>query len=254
MKKIVLFFALCLILASFAAGISRAQDAEEPQLYFLMEEFVAPSDLVQFWTVQQEAFDVFDKVGAKATVWAYQTDQSSFYWAFPIKSFADLDELFANFMKIQQLSKENGFDSDVKFRDLSNTSQSVLRWAPELSLHPEGSSEEGKNYHEWTFMYVKSGHEKEAAEIGRKYIEFYKRIGSDYSYDIYQVIFGEHTPCWILEEQAVDEVALRQKQNAIEKDHKDELQKLSIGLMQQLRKIETKKGMFLPDWSRNTAE
>lgn len=255
MKKFNLLLVLCLLMSALFINNARAQ-GEEPSLFLLMEEFVAPADLSEFRKVQQEAFDVFDELKFKMNIGAYQTDENSFYWAMPLKNFAAIDEFYAKMQTNSQKMKESGYDGDAKFRDLSNISQSVVMWNKELSYHPggEGQDEAGKNFHEWTFLYLKSGHEKEAAAACQKYIDFYKSIGSDYSWDIYQVVFGEHTPCWILEVQAVNEATLRETEDELMKKYRDDFSKLWQNMVQHIRTIETKKGWYLPGWSRNTGE
>lgn len=251
MKKFVLFFAVCLFLASFMSINVQAQDSEDPGMVLLFEEFVAPADLAHFWEVQQEAFDYFKEANLKMQIWAYQTGQNSFYWATPLKNFASIDEVFATMMQSGKILKEKGFDGTAKFRDLSNISMSVVRWNPELSWHPEGSSEDGLNFHEWSFMYLKAGHEKEAAEAVHKYIDFYKSIDSDYAWDIYEIVLGEHTPCWILEVQAENEAAMREQEDELNKKYGSDFNKLWQNYVQHVRTIETKKGWYLPDWSMN---
>ena len=248
MKKNVLFFASCLLMALFLNFNVLAQD-DDPGMVLLFEEFVAPADMAQFWNVQQEAIDLFKEIDLKMTVWAYQTDQNSFYWAFPIKNMAGIDEVFATMMKSNQMLKEKGFDGTAKFRDLSNVSTSVVRWNQEISWHPQGSTEEGKNFHEWSFIYLKAGHEMEAANAAKKYIEFYKSINSDYAWDIYEVVLGEHTPCWILEVQAVDEATMRKNDDEMNKKYGEDFRKLWQNMVQHVRTIETRKGWFMPNWS-----
>jgi len=254
MKKFVLYFAACLLMASFMNFNARAQESEDPGMILLFEEFVAPADLAQFWTVQQEAFDYFKEADLKLPIWAYQTGQNSFYWATPLKSFASIDEVFATMMQSNKLLKEKGFDGTAKFRDLSNISQSVLVWNPKLSYHPEGSSEDGLNFHEWTFVYLKAGHEKEAAEAVQKYIDFYKGIDTDYAWDIYEVLLGEHTPCWILEIQAKTEAAMREREDMLMEKYQADFMKLWQNMVQHVRTMETKKGWYMPKWSMNVEE
>jgi len=251
MKKIVLFFAACLFTTFFLNITVRAQESEDPGLILLYEEFVAPANLAQFWAVQQEAFDYFKEADLKMQIWAYQTGHNSFYWGTPLKNFASIDEVFAAMMQGNKAMKEKGFDGTAKFRDLSNISMSVLRWNPEISWHPEGTSEDGLNFHEWSFMYLKSGHEKEAAEAAKKYIEFYKSIDSDYAWDIYEVVLGDHLPCWILEVQAKDEATLRQQEAELNQKYGDDFSKLWENYVQHVRTIVTKKGWYLPNWSMN---
>jgi len=254
MKKIVFLFAACLFMASFLSMNARAQDSEDSGLILMFEEFVAPADLAQFWGVQQEAFDLMKGTDFNMTIWAFQTGHNSFYWATPLKSFASIDEVFATMMQSNQQLMEKGFDGTAKFRDLSDMSQSVLRWNPELSWHPEGTTEEGLNFHEWTFIYLKAGHEKEAAEAAKKYMAFYKSIGSDYAWDIYEVILGVHTPCWILEVQAENEATMRQQSSELMQKYGNDFNKLWQNMVQHIRTTDTRKGWYLPDWSINAGE
>jgi hypothetical protein len=256
MKKFSFLLVLCLFMGTFFVTTTHAQETEEPNLILLMEEFVAPADGADFRKVQQEAFDALDKLDFDVTIWAYQTSENSFYWAMPIKNFGGIEEIYASMHNYTKKLKENGFDSDAKFRNLSNISQSVVMWNKELSYHPDGDGQDeaGKNFHEWRFYYLKSGHEKEVAEAVKKYIEFYKNIDSDYSWDVYQVVFGEHTPCWIIEVQDVSEAALRTTEAALMKDYRDDFGKLWQNMVQHVRTIETKKGWYLPDWSRPGGE
>ncbi|MFV0268613.1 MAG: hypothetical protein ACK5HT_15915 [Draconibacterium sp.] len=81
-------------------------------------------------------------------------------------------------MKFTEQLKEKGYDPAAKFRDLSNISQFVVRWNKDLSFRKTERVEgaEPDKFYEWMFIYLKSGHEKEAIEACRKYIDFYKGI------------------------------------------------------------------------------
>lgn len=143
MKKLSFFIVLCLTMYVVNVNNIWAQEAEEPTLFLLIEEFVAPSDMAEFWKVQSEAQEFFDELKFDMTFYTYRTDDNSFYWALPIKSFASIDELFAKMMSNQKRLKEKGYDPIAKFRDLSTMSQSVVSWNKEHSYHttekPEGT-------------------------------------------------------------------------------------------------------------------
>ncbi len=252
MKKFYLLFLICLLVGAFFASETRAQEGESSNLFLLMEEFVAPSDLPEFWKVQTEALEKMDELEMKMTFYAYQTDDNSFYWALPIKNFAGIDEFFAAMRENNKRLLDNGYDGIAKFRGLSNISQSVVWLNPALGYKPAQMSDEGESrpFNEWTFIYLKSGHEKEAAEVMQKFIDFYKKENIDYEWEVYEVAFGEHTPCWILEVQAADEAALRTQESELHKKYGEEFQKLWTEFVPHVRTFETKKGWFLPKWSR----
>ncbi len=252
MKKFTLLIAVCLIVASLGVNPTYAQESEDPGLILVMEEFVAPSDMPQFWNVQSEAIKLFDELNFDMKFWTYRTDHNSFYWAVPLRNFGSIDEFYARHMKLTEQLKEKGYDSAAKFRDLSNISQFVVRWNKDLSFRKtervEGADPD--KFYEWMFIYLKSGHEKEAAEAGQKYIDFYKGIDEDYPWDMYEVVLGEHTPCWIMEVSSESEAALRKLEDELQKKYNEDFMKLWQNMVPHVRDIKTQKGWFLPGWSK----
>lgn len=252
MRTFIMWVAVCLIVASLVVTQSYAQENEEPELFLVMEEFVAPSDLPKFWTVQSEALEMFDKLRFDMEVWAYQTDDNSFYWVVPIKNFGSVDEFFAKSMEFSQKLSDVGYDPALEFRDLSSISQFVVCRNKALSYRRSetpGYAEPDKFY-EWTFIYLKSGHEKEMADVCRKYIDFYQAIDEDYSWNIYEVVFGGRTPCWIFEVSSENEARLRQLESDLQDKYHDDFVRLWQSLVPHVRTMESKKGWFLPAWSR----
>jgi len=256
MKKFVFFIGLCILFTGFVSLRTQAQEPEMPTIYAVYEEFVSPSDMSTFWKVQNKAFEQWEKHGADFTFWCYLTDESSFYWVMPLVNFASLDEFMQKSMELQKKMKEDGYDGAKEFRDLSTIQSSIIRWSKELSYHPRGEfgQSEEKPYCEWTFCYLKSGHNEEAAAAVKKYIDFYDGINESFEWDIYQVIFGHDTPCWILMTRAEDEIAMRKLENDLNSKYKEDLQKMWQNFMLHVRKLENRKGWFMPVWSKNLPE
>jgi hypothetical protein len=167
-------------------------------------------------------------------------------------NFAAIDEMFAKMASNYKRLNEKGYNPTEKFRDLSNISQSVVKWNKELSYNPDEMDEDAKPdiFHEWTYFYLKSGHEKEAAEAIKKYQEFYDNVEDTYQWDVYDVVLGYHTPCWIFETSAETELELRTLENEMSKKYKEDFQKMWQEFAPHIDKMETKKGWYLPNWSR----
>jgi len=256
MKKFTLYFTMGLLLALLGASQSQAQEADTPEMYLVMEEFVAPADMDAFWKAQTEAIELWDKLNIKMNYSAYRTDQNSFYWAMPINNFAGIDALFAQFMETHKAMIDAGWDPEQKFRDLSNISQFVVLRNKELSYQPEekATTDERDIFYEWTFIYLKSGHQKEAAEAIKKYIDFTKEKGIAYYWDVYEVVFGNHTPCWILESSAKNEEDFRRMESDLNKQYKADYMQLWKNFVQHVRTFETTKGWYIPKWARNTEQ
>ncbi|QIA06486.1 hypothetical protein [Draconibacterium halophilum] len=246
---------ICLFL--FMGIVSLQTQAQEapamPQTFFVMEEFVEPVNLQEFNKVQQEAVDLWKELEFDVPIYTYRTDMSSFYWVVPIENFGGMDKMFGKVNELSAQMKEKGYDANKKFRDLSTTRETVIHWEIDLSYHPneEMGQSVDKPYCEWTFFYLKSGHEKELAEAVKKYIEFSKSIEEDWSWDLYSVYMGYDSPCWIVMDRAENPLSMRKLEASLQEKHSEKLGELWKNMQPHLRKMETTTGWFLPKWSLN---
>lgn len=256
MKKSFMLSGLCILFAGFLFLSAGAQQSG-PFHLAVFEETVAPSDMAAFYKAQQQAVELWKKHNLDIPVYCYGTSDNIFYWVVPIQNFASLDAVFEKTGAFMKKAKEqDGFDGDKTFRDLSTSRASVITWSPEMSnkLSGTGRLDPNKNYLEWSFFSVKSGHEKELAAVAKKYIDFYKRIGENYEWDIYSVSFGYEMPMMIMITQAENPLAMRQQEAKIFEKNSKELGELWGELSAHLRKVEKKTGWFMGDWSINTAQ
>lgn len=255
MKKNCLVFVLLFLLSGFVPVISFAQDVA-PQNLIVFEEFVSPADLPEFSKVQTEVFDLWKKNEMDIPFFCYQNDDNAFYWVIPIENFAGIDALYAKMMGINKKMKDSGFDTDAKFRDLSTMRQTVISGSPDLSYHPSGvfGQTKEKPFIEWTFCYLKTGHEKEAGDAIKKYIEFYDGIDETYEWDVYMVLLGHDTPCWILMTRSESELALRTLESELNEKYGENFKELWSGFAKHVRRFENKKGWFRADWSMNVSQ
>ena len=79
MKKLSFFILLGLTMALLNVKPASAQEVDAPAMFLIMEEFVAPSDMAEFWKVQNEAFEIFDEMEFDMTFYGYRTDDNSYY-------------------------------------------------------------------------------------------------------------------------------------------------------------------------------
>ncbi len=256
MRRNLLFIGFIILIMGYLPVDTQAQDAAMPQNFIVFEEFVSPADMAEFNEVQQEAIDIWHKIGFDIPIFCYGNEEYAFYWVVPIENFAGIDALFEKMMGMSQQLKDEGFDSDEKFRDLSTMRQTVIHWSQELSYHPSGvfGQTKDKPFVEWAFCYLKSGHEKEAGQAIKKYIDFYDSIDETYEWDVYAVMIGHDTPCWILMTRAESELAMRNLENDLNSKYGDKFKEMWGEFSKHVRKFETKKGWFMPDWSLNIPE
>lgn len=254
MKNSILFIVLILFLCSASSTLVQSQESNNPAMFLVFEESVAPAHMPKFIEVQSEALEKFDELNSELTVYAYRLQDFSFYWVIPIKNFASIDTVYSEMKTNHQKLLENGYNPTAKFRDLSTLSQFVVRWNKELSYYPEDfeAPEEPDIFYEWAFIHLKSGHEKEAAEAIKMYQEFYDSVEETYQWDMYEVLLGNQTPCWILESQAKTEVDMRTTESELNEKYGEKFKEMWPEFVQHVDKMEIKKGWYLPKWSRYT--
>jgi hypothetical protein len=254
MRKNILFIGLCILFVGFAALDTGAQETPTaPENFVVFEEFVSTADMATFREVQAKTVKYWKKHELGVPVYCYLNDDNAYYWVVPIENFAAIDVLFEKVGALTKKMEEDGFDGQQAFRDLSNTRTSVIHWEKDLSYHPDGKYGQRKDngYVEWAFLYMKQGHEKEATEVVKKYIDFYNSIPESSEWDLYSVVFGHDTPCWILMNRATSEMALRAHEKDLNEKYGDKFKELWADFALHVRKIENKKGWFQPDWSIN---
>jgi hypothetical protein len=225
--------------------------AQEPMRYIVFEEHVSPSDRSEFMEVQQEAVDLWKKYEMDIPVFCYSTDENSFYWVIPIVNFASVDTMFSKMGKMSEKMKADGYDGNEKFKDLSTVTSSVIMWDPELSFHPndEYGQTMDKRYIEWTFLYVRSGHEKELADAIKKYIDFYNEKEEDYPWDVFRVVMGESMPGVIFMVRSESPAALHAQEKVLMEKYQSDFGEMWKDLAEHLRDTETKTGWFMPRFS-----
>ena len=257
MKKLGLLICLLILFTGFFTLNLRAQEAPAmPENFLVIEEFVAPSDMAAFNEAQQKAVDLWKKHDFGISLYTYRTAENSIYWVVPIQDFGGIDDVFSKADDIVAKMEADGYDADKEFKDLSTTRQSVLHWVKDLSYHPEGNMGQSadKPYCEWTFVSLRSGHEKAAAGVVKKYIDFYNSVGENYEWDIYAVALGYDTPMWILMNRAESELAMREQEAKLSEKYQDTFRELWMEFSTHVRKYENQKGWFLPAWSLNLPE
>lgn len=255
MKKIFMSIGFCILISGLFVFNLSAQNA--PSSFVVFEEFVAPADVAAFSKVQQQAVDLWKKHNFDVPILSYGTEDYTFYWVIPIENFGSIDGIFQKSSAItKKMKEEDGFDGDKAFHELSTVRSSVIMSAPELSYHPDGNYGQtaDKTYCEWSFCSLKQGHEKEASEAIKKWIEFYKTSGEKYEWDVFHVIFGHDTPMLILMTRSKDPSTIRQMEAGLWEKHRKEFGELWNGFAAHLRKIENKTGWFKADWSTVTVQ
>lgn len=244
---------VCLFLFMGIVSLQAQEAPAMPENFFVIEEFVQPANLQDFNKAQQEAVDLWKKFEFDVPVFTYATDASSFYWVVPIENFAAVDQLFVKGAELSSKMKEDGFDAVEKMRDLSTTREMIIHWEKDLSYHPNGNVGQttDNSYCQWSFVYLKSGHQQEAAAVIKKYIEYFDSIEETWDWDVYSVYMGYDSPCLILMDRSKNPLELNKLDMELQEKHGEKFTELWKNFQPHIRKMDVVTGWFLPDWSHN---
>lgn len=125
MKKLTLLLVFCFLMAAILPELTRAQ--QPPSLSFaVFEEKVSTSDMTAFNKVQQETVDLWNKLKLDIPISCYSTDDNSYFWVLPVKSFASLDTIFAKSAVFMKKAREQEGFTGNQFRDLSTNNFSYI--------------------------------------------------------------------------------------------------------------------------------
>lgn len=255
MKKSTLTIVLCLLLAGLLPGILRAQQPA-PLRFAVFEEKVTTADMAAFHKVQQETVDLWNKLHLDIPILCYTTDNNAFFWVIRVKNFASIDTIFAKSAAFIQKAKEQENYDGNGFRDLSTSNFNFINWRPDLSYHPNGNMGQtiDRPYAEWSFFYMKQGHDEEATAAIKKFIDFYKKNGIQYDWDFFEVLLGYDTPVWIGMNLDTDAVTMRQTEKNLDEKYSADFKELWAEFAKHVRRIEVITGKYKPEWSVNVMD
>jgi len=254
MKKIYLFLALCTLLTGFVTVNSRAQ--ENPTFFIVFEEFVSPVNLNAYSEVTEKVHNLWGKVNMDIPVYCYNNDEDAFYWVIPLFNLS-LEGLYDKMTGVhKQMVEEQNFDPEKAYNGLYTGRQSIIRWLNDLSYHRDGKFGQSpdKIYIEWTFCSLISGHEEEAGEAVKKFVDFFSKTDETYEWDVYEVSLGYDTPMWIIMDSAESPLAMRQLEMKLYEKYQDDLKDMWQEFAKHLRKTKNVSGWFRQGWSVNTAQ
>lgn len=104
---------------------------------------------------------------------------------------------------------------------------------------------------EWSFCYMRQGHDAEAAAAIKKFVDFYTKNQIDYNWDFFEVVLGNDVPVWIGMNNGTDPIAMRQTEKNLDEKYGEEFKKLWAEFAQHIRRIEIKTGWYKAEWSVN---
>lgn len=161
------------------AGSLPAQE-KKSQLYLVADVTVFPSQESNFVQAAREQAALYAKYKCKYSWNVFSTDDGHYYFLFPVKNLADVENFW---LERKRILKEGA--EDLAFQAMLEKSKGTyefIRWEtitfdPELSHIPEAAqSPSGETWFRyWQFDYVITGYSKEYEEV----VKELNRIGNE---------------------------------------------------------------------------
>jgi hypothetical protein len=246
--------------ALFAGGLALpAQDMSQPQLFLLHEELANPSRLADYESTTKE-FIAALKASNSASFPGFDvvmTDDFSYFFVAPIKSFADLGAVGQGFAEVAGKLGEAKFAEMMRRagEPMHASNDSVVTSRPDLSYWPAdyakaASEAKAVNY---DVYYVLPGREMDAEAIAREWQALYKQKGMTEGYMVYQALTGHDLPVWAVAFYGASPADLAAKQEAAAAKLGAEGEALNLRTLQLVRRFERRVGIRRPDLSYRPA-
>jgi len=249
-----LIFLMAGFMVAFEALTGIAQvEKEKAQLYYVEDVLVKPSMVGEFEAAVREYVAQCARYKFPYPSYVYNADDFHYYLAYPVENYAAIDSLHKAWGELdtkmgaeQVQALNNRFEGTYEyFRHF------VIRYMPELSYAPEKPrlKPEEEHFVYLDFYYFLPEMEKEEEQIGREWVELYKRKNIPYGYSLYAGVMGTDMPLYIMLLKAKSAADYFSQSVKIRELLGEERKGLLKRTLDGTRKVEKKTGKFRPDLS-----
>jgi len=235
----------------FSCLSTYGQDTQKPQLFFVEDFVLKPSEIENFQETIKQFLNLFEEHNFKYPVNSYITSDFHMYFTFPLQGMSDVEKIFA---EVDVLAEKVGIPKwselhDAEFQATESYQFGLYYLRPDLSYIPENPrlSPEESVFLEWEFMYIKPGMDMKAEEIWKEWVELYKKKGITDPYYCWVGFIGPELPLYIFTFFGKDHVDIHEANAAIVEKIGDEGDALYEKTMNLIKKTEHKSGNVLQD-------
>lgn len=251
--KVLILLAVVLTVSLWAFAALPQDEEPKAQLFFVTEEVVKPSIVGKYEALAKEYVAKCIKHKSPYPFYTFSTDDFHYYWAFPVKNFADIDNLFkAGAEMVEKEGIEQWQEMMVKFgQTLYSYHRFVVRYMPQQSYIPSNprlKPEESKFCY-WTFIYVHFAKEIEFEKLCQEWVDLYKSKNIADGWSIYVGDIGTDLPIYVFHESGKNAADYFRQSEENQKLLGEEAKALSKKTLSLIRKLEIKTGWSRPDLS-----
>ena len=242
-----IFSVRILLLTLFACSfILYSLDAQKPQkqMWYHWDDLVYPAKVKEYVEAAKAVNEFLKEQDYPFPMNVFSSDDFHFYYAMPISSYASLDTLEMLWGKI---FKEVGEEEMAPlWKAFIGTQESTLNriyvHRPDLSYKAETSylGDKEANFLQLYIFYPMYGMGMKFEETCRKWVDLYKSKNIDASYDIYEILEGDQTPCYFFVMSGVNAADFYAKNMELWEIIKENGKELQQEMFSLLRKVDVK--------------
>jgi hypothetical protein len=251
--KISVFCVLAAFICLFVLNTGVQAQEKTQQFYFVEDAVVKIAKFGQYEDAIKKMVEAATKVNFAHPWYAYSTQNYHYYFVFPAKDAADVQNLFDDWYKmVEEFGPENWQPiNELSLEAVEYYEYGHIHHRPDLSFVPEDQPVTAQEapFTYWGFCYTLPGHEKEMEDIFKEWVALYKENKFPSGFDTYTVAMGMELPCIFYVERAKDPVDLFSKGNKNYEIAGKEIEALWTKTLKLCRKYEFQMGMFRPELS-----
>ena len=246
-------------LAAFAALLlpagAAAQEADEPQMFFVHQEIVKPSMIAEYEAAAVDWMELLkgsEVAKGKIEFNAFSGPQVGYVYVVPIDDFADFGEFGNSFETVAQSLgeawREAGARSDAA---VAQYESGFYIHRPDLSYEPANPrlAEGEAPFVHWDFWYAIPGKTEDLEGVAKEFVELYTSKGLDTGWNVYQAITGGDLPLYVVAVGARDEADFHANEARLNELVGAEAEALGMKALKFARRVEPMVGWSRPELS-----
>ncbi len=206
MKRCAWIVSLTLLVAfSLGPAVATAEEKEDRGGLVIVEEVtISPSGVQAYETASKKLLPILAEHGFPYAFDAYATDDFHYLFVYPIKSFADIDSLYASWTAFVQswgMDKWEAMQQEIAGA-VESTTMSVFRFRTSLSYLPDQDAYDSSksSYMYWGTCLVKPGMENALEKSFRDFAKLFTAKEVPSGWATYQGYLGTEMPLYVYAE------------------------------------------------------
>ncbi len=205
MRSIISFSLLIVLFVMGSLNTAFSQNKQKPQLFLVQTERALPSKVFEYEEAQKNANEFFKKYMPAMKLYAYSSENDTYYYIMEIENLDDITKLFQS---LSEAAMKAGKDALKKvfeaFKDKTfSLENEVYAYDKEYSYEPKEPrvKTEEVGFNRWTIFEYYPYYDEEALNACKKEIkEYFEKNNVPGGYQLYNKFFGGNSNISVMSE------------------------------------------------------